>query len=909
VEAAGEGHRADYWGGIGGGLDAMFGRKRKLDDFSSEIEAHLQLEIARLRENGLSQAEARTAARRSFGNVMHAEEHFYEIGRWLWWDHLWQDLRCGSRALLRERGVSALCVVILALGIGASTALYSVWKSALVFPYEFESGGRWVAVLAGFNRQQTRSWFLSVPEYNDLRRLGDVFESVSVMQHIMFNLTDNGHPESLDVTAVSADTIRDTGVSPILGRSFLPGEDAPGGPSVVLIADSLWQRRYQRDPNILGRQIRMNDENYSVIGVMPPYFLMWGTELWVPLRLDYNQTNRSRRAYWVTAMLKKGVTQKQADARLAVVAHQWERQEGGQVPEYANLRLWTEDVMKYVTSSMKDAILVLLAAIAFLLVITCSNVTNILLARVSGRRREVAIRLALGGSRIRIIRQFLTESVLLAVTSGALGLLIAQQSLPLIRRLVIDYVSSESREFRFDFSAFLLVIGFSVLVGLLYGIAPAIQASKTSLMDTLKEGGRTGGSSHRGQWWRKTLVVTQVSLALVVLASATLMMQSYRRLSNSNLGFNPAHVFETNISLPEISYPGVPQTFSFFQELQQSVSAMPGDESTGVVSSLPIADRLDRQDFQVEGRAANASDSVGGAACRFATPGYFRALQISLATGRLFTDDDREGRQVVAVVNETLAKRFWPNESAIGKHIAMGTQYSERIASSAGEQTSVSSPPRWITIVGVIHDTRQASDWGVTILPEIYLPYAQTTTPLRGMRLVVRSLQTPAQLLEAVRQTVSRLDSSLPLGNSQTMSEVVGDAYGTERLALVLLTIFAVVALILAAAGVYALLSYNVNQQSHEIGIRMALGALPREILALVLGSGARLALMGVVAGVAGGILATRLMTRLLYQVSASDPVIFASAAVVLLAFALLACYIPARRATRVDPLVALRHQ
>jgi putative ABC transport system permease protein len=886
----------------------MFGRKRKIGDFTSEIEAHIQLETERLRERGLSEDEARATARRSFGNVMHAEERFYEAGRWLWWDDLKQDVRYGLRTLLRERGVSTLCVLILALGIGASTALYSVWKAALVFPYEFETNGRWVALLAGFNRQQTRSWFFSVPEYNDLRQLTDTFESVSVLQHIMFNLTDNGHPESLDVTAVSASAIRNTGVQPLLGRSFLAGEDAPGGPNVVLLSYSLWQRRYQGDPDILGQQIRMNGESYSVIGVMPPYFLMWGTELWVPLRLDYNERNRSHRAYWVTAMLKKGVSQKQADARLSVIARHWEEQDGGQAPEYANLRLWTEDVMKYVTSDLRDAMLVLLAAIAFLLIITCSNVTNILLARVTARRQEVAIRLALGGSRIRIARQFLTESVLLAVTSGALGLLVAQQSLPLIRHLVIDYVSTEAREFRFDSSAFLFVTALSVLVGLLYGIAPAIQASKTSLTDTLKESGRAG-SSRRGQWWRKTLVVTQVSLAVVVVASASLMTESYRHLSNSNLGFHPAHVIETNISLPEIPYPGIPQTFSFFQELQQSVSAIPGVEATGVVSSLPIADRLDRQDFRIEGRAANASDSAGGAACRFATPGYFRALEISLASGRLFTDDDRDGQQLVAIVNETLAKRFWANESSIGKHIALGNQYSERIASGSAASAAVTPTPRWITIVGVFHDTRQAREWGVTILPEIYLPYAQATTPLRGMRLVVRSLQAPSQLLESVRKAVSRLDSSLPLGDSEPMQRIVRDAYGTERLALVLLTIFAVVALILAVAGVYGLLSYNVSQQSREIGIRMALGALPREVLALVLRSGARLVLLGVLIGVVGGVFLTRLMTRLLYQVNASDPAIFAGTAVVLLAFALLACYIPARRAIRVDPLVALRYE
>jgi putative ABC transport system permease protein len=385
------------------------------------------------------------------------------------------------------------------------------------------------------------------------------------------------------------------------------------------------------------------------------------------------------------------------------------------------------------------------------------------------------------------------------------------------------------------------------------------------------------------------------------------MTQSYSRLSNSNLGFNPAHVLETNLTLPEISYPGAQQAYPFFQALQQSVLEIPRVEAAGVVSSLPMADRLDRRDFHVEGRAPNSSDSAGGAAARYASPGYFRALQVSLSRGRLFTDDDREGRQLVAVVNETLAKRFWPNESAIGKRIALGNQYSERISASATTASSGTSAPQWITIVGVIHDLRQASEWGVAILPEIYLPFAQSPTALRGARLVVRSFQPSVQLLDAVRQAVARLDSSLPLGDTHTMNEIVGDAYGTERLALVLLTIFAIVALTLASAGVYALLSYNVSQQSREIGIRMALGALPRQVLALVLQSGARLAVFGVVIGITAGIFVTRLMTRLLYQVSASNPLVFTGAAVVLLAFALLACYLPARRATRVDPLVALR--
>lgn len=889
-------------------LNMLLHRRRFDADLEEEMHLHLELRGLEQVEHGIPAEDAQAAARRGFGNATYLREESRTVWGWTWLENLAQDIRFGSRALLRERGVSALCVLILALGIGASTALYSVWKSALVFPFEFESSGRWVAVLAGFNRQQTRSWFFSVPEFNDLRQLDDIFEGVTVLHHIMFNLTDNGHPESLDGTAVSADAIRNTGVQPILGRSFLAGEDAPGGPNIVLLGYDLWQDRYQGDPNILGRQIRMNDESYTVIGVMPRYFRLWGTPVWVPLRLDYNESNRSHRAYWVTAMLKKGISKKQADTRLAVVAHEWERRHGGQAPEYANLRLWTEDVMKYVTSSMKDAMMVLLVAIALLLVITCANVTNILLARIAGRRREVAIRLALGASRLRITCQFLTESVILAVASGALGLLIAYQSLPLIRHHVIDYVSTEASEFRFDASAFLLVIAFSFLVGLIYGFGPAIQASKTQLTRALKEGGR-GGSSRYGQWWRETLVVTQVGLALAVVAAACLMTQSYRRLSNSNLGFNPAHVLETNITLPVISYPGNVQTFAFFQALQQSVSEIPRVEAAGMVSSLPMADRLDRQDFHVQGRAPNAGDSSGGAACRYATPGYFRALQISLASGGLFTEEDREGRQLVAVVNETLARHFWPNESALGQRIALGNQYSERIASPSSTGIPAASAPQWITIVGVIHDLRQTPEWGVNTLPEIYLPFAQSPTALRDARLVVRSAQPFAPLLESVRHALARLNSSLPLGDTRTMNEIVGDAYGTERLALVLLTIFAVVALILAGAGVYALLAYNVSQQSREIGIRLALGALPKQILALVLRSGARLALFGVIVGIAAGIIVTRLMSRLLYQVSASNPFVFGGSAAALLAFVLLACYVPAWRATRVDPLVASRDE
>ena len=884
-------------------LGGLLDRERCERELAEELESHLQMHIEDNLRAGMSAEGARRQALIKLGGIEPTKEQCRERHGLPVLETLMQDVRVGVRGLLRARGISMVCVLVLALGIGASTALYSVWRAALVFPYSFESNGRWVAVLAGLNRQETSSWFLSVPEFNDLRQLTDVFESVSALQHMSFNLTDNDRPEEIGATATTANAIADTGVAPQLGRLFLAGEDAPGGPHVVLLSDVLWRRRYFADPNIVGKQIRMNGEDHTVIGVMPPRFRMWGSEMWVPLPLDQTEQNRSNRAYWVTAMLRKGVSQKQADARLAVVAHQWEQLEGNRTPEYASLRLWTEDVMEGVNRSLKNALLVLLAAIALLLVITCANVAGLLLARAHTRRREVAIRLALGGGRLRIVRQFLTESVILAAIGGAGGLLLAWRSVPLIGGMVVDYVSTEAGEFKLDPSAFLFLLILSVAMGLLFGFAPALQAIRISLTRTLKEGGRNVGETRRGQWPRKILVVTEISLALIVLAAAGLMIRSYHGLANSDLGFDHDHVLQVGVPLPANSYRASAQTLSFFHELQRSVSALPGVEVSGLVSTLPLYDRLDQRDFAIEERSGSA-DARGSAAYRIVTPDYFRVLKIHLDSGRLLSDDDRQGGRLVAVVNETFAKRYWPNQSVLGKRIDLGNRYSERLASGR----SPASPER-LTIVGVIGDVRQRREWKDEIEPEICVPYAQTAEAVRSMRLVVRSRLVSSQLMESLRSIVHRMDSGLPLSDVGTMNEILRDAYGTERLALLLLTVFAGVSLLLAVAGVYALLAYVVSQQSHEIGIRMALGAEPREVLRHWLAQGARLAVVGVTTGIAGALVLTHAMASLLYKVSATDPWTFAGTAVLLLSLALLACYVPARRATRVDPMVALRYE
>jgi len=725
-----------------------------------------------------------------------------------------------------------------------------------------------------------------------------------VLQHVSVNLTDSDRPEALDCTAVSAGTIANTRVAPILGRTFLSGDDVPGAPRVVLVGNILWHSRYFADPGLVGKQIRMNGENYTVIGIMPSQFALWGTQLWIPLHIDGNDRDRANRSYWIAAMLRKGVTQEQARARLAIIARQWEHEYGSQAPEYQGLRLSSEDVLAYVNRPLKEAMLVLLAAVGLLLIVTCANLANLLLARAASRHREVAVRLALGASRVRIIRQFLAESVVLSLVGGSFGLLLAWRSVPLIENLIVDYVSTEAGEFRLDLTAFVFALLLSVLIGLIYGIAPAFQATAVSLADTLKEGGRNVGATRRSQSVRNVLVVAEISLALAVLVAAGFAIRSYTGLAGSSAGFDPQDLVTSDISLPPTAYSAPRQILSFFDTLQKAMAVTPRVESAGLVSALPVRDRLDRTDFRITGRVGSFADTLGHAVYRIATPGYFAAMKIPLISGRFPNEQDRDGVQPVAVVNQTFAKRYFPGQSPVGKQIALAGRYSEQ----ASGRPESSLPPQPI-IVGVIGDVRQLREWNTEILPEIVLPYAQNATGLRSMTLVVRSLAPAEAIFDSERAVVAHLDPALPAANRQTMIRIVQDAYGTERLAVVLLAVFGAVALVLAGAGIYALLAYTVSQQSREIGIRMALGADRGAILRSVLGYGLRLATLGTGIGLLIAALLANAMAALLYHVSKADPVAFLAPAALLSGLALLACYVPARRAARVDPLVALRHE
>jgi predicted permease len=877
-------------------------------DLDAEIRSyayHLADEKAR---DGMSASEARRTARAELGGIAHASlaasESIRESRPGAWLESFAQDVRYAARLLRKSPGFTIVAVLTLALGIGAGTALFSAWQAALVFPYDFEMNGRWVAIHGGFDRQQASSWFFSASEYADLRQVKDVFADVSALQHVDFNLTDSGHLDSGRATALTVGELQSTGVAPLLGRAFLPGEDAPGSPNVVIISDRFWHHRYQGDPQIIGRSIPMDGASYTIVGVMPARFLLWGTDMWIPLRFDPNDRNRSNRTYWVTAMVRPGISPKQVNARLALLAQQWESDHRAEAPEYAGLRLWCDDIMAFQNSTLRNAMLVLLAAIALLLVITCANVANLLLSRAHARRREVSVRLALGARRGRIVRQFLIESMILSALGGACGFLVAWWSVPQIGAMVVDYVTTEAGEFKVNWQAFCFALGLSLLIGLLYGVFPALHASKASLLEALKATGKQGGGNPRARFARRTLVAAETCLSIVILVAAGLVIRSYARLSSSDPGFSSDHVYVISVPLPPSSYPQRADVESFYQALQSSVAALPGTHLAALTSWTPIADRLDRQDFHIAGRPADSADGSGDAVLQTISADYFTVMGISIKEGRVFSAEDRRGSRNVVIVNQSLAKRYWPHDSPLGREIELGNQYSERVSASGPG----AFPVRYL-IVGVAGDTRQTRDSNDEILPQVYAPFLQSALVFRSMELVVRADSSDSSLTSAVRGIVARLDPALPVRFAQPMSEVVRDAYGTERLALVLLTIFAAAALVIAMAGIYAVLAYEVARQTHEIGIRMAVGARRFQVLRTVMVGGLTPALAGAALGLCGALAATHLMNDLLYGIAPFDPLTFSAVTLLLLLVATVACYIPARRAMCVDPVVALRHE
>jgi len=818
---------------------------------------------------------------------------------------LWHDLRYGARMLMKNPGISFVVILALALGIGANTAIFSVVNAVLLRPLPYEESGR--LVFLNERNQTMDEMSISYPNFTDWRNQNHVFEKLAVYNRQSYNLTGAGDAERIVAGQVSADLFPILRVNAALGRVFTNEEDKPGATPVVVLSYGLWQRRFGGQASIINQPVTLNAKSYTVIGVMPQnYAYPSRVEMWVPVgQLSGDSTWLSRGNHpglYGVARLRPGVTMAQAQADMENIAVNLEKQ----YPDTnAAGRVKMQPLLEVFVSDVRRALWVLTAAVAFVLLIACANIANLLLARASARQKEMAIRSARGAGRWRIARQLLTESILLAVIGGTLGLLVARWGIELIL-----YISPESiprsREIGLDWQVLVFTIGISLLTGLLFGLVPALQAGVVDVHETLKETGRGTSGRH---WLRSSLVVVEVATTLVLLIGAGLMIRSFYRLQKVNPGFSYEHLTSFTVSLPQKKYQTEAQRGEFFTRLLENLRALPGVESTAAASGLPLGNNGWQTSFVVDGRPLPPRSETPLMEACLVTPDYFRAMNIPLKSGRYFTDrDDRsfiagkdlskltEDERTMAglnavIIDQEFAKRYWPDEEAAGKRIKLGDDDSAPV----------------LTVVGVVGRVKMEGLAQDSHRVQGYFSFAQVLQ--NGMTVIIKGSADPNQMVAAIRQKVKEIDPDQPIYSVRTMDDIRSESVAPERLNLMLLSIFAGLALVLAIVGIYGVMSYTVTQRTHEIGIRMAIGAQPRDVFKMVIGQGMLLALVGVAFGLVGAFGLTRLMATMLFGVEPTDPATFASIAVLLTGVALIACYVPGRRATKVDPVVSLRYE
>ena len=824
-----------------------------------------------------------------------------------------QDLRYALRTAWRDRAFSMIAVLTLALGIGANTALFTIVNAVVLAPLPFRSPDQLVRVTSDFTRQHVRDVGLSIPELFDLRRAG-LFEDIAGVWPVSANLTETDEPERVETALVDANYFAMLGIGAQLGRVFEAADAEPGITEVAVISDALWRRRFGADPRVLGRRIRIDNDMYSIIGVAAASFRHPGrgtetdVEVWAPAGWLASPFSPQpvRRAYVLQGgigRLKAGIAPASAQQRLDALAERLRQQYPADYPAGAG---WTFRVIPLhddLVGDVRPALLTLLAAVGFVLLIACANVANLLLARSSVRQREIAIRRALGAGRGRLVRQLLTESVVLAIVGGMLGLLIAVWG---VDGLVQVSPASLPRLQGVGVNGVVLVFtaGLSLMTGMLFGLVPAIQGSHADLHQVMQDAARSTSATGRATRLRSMLVVGEFALALVLLVGAALLVQSFWRLQRVDLGFNPASVLTARIWLPQ---PNLPETgpyfkhdarVSFYRRVLDRVAALPGVQAVGGVSSLPLSGSPGRTSFTIEGRSTDGGD-VPTTEASLVTPGYFRALGVELVRGRLFDDHDDARAPAAVVVSESFARQFFAVEDAIGRRLLPGGR---------GRPNGPQQPPpaNWLTIIGIVRDVKSARvEAGPA--PLLYRSVLQTSN--LNLTLVVRTRTDPSMLAEPIRREVRAVDPNEPVFSVRTMDAVVASALAQRRFTMLLLALFAATALALSAIGIYGVMAYFVTQRTHEIGIRMALGASRRDVVTMVLGQGARLATAGVAVGLISALAITRAIATLLFGVSPRDPGTLVALAAALTAVALLACYVPARRATRVDPIRALRYE
>jgi putative ABC transport system permease protein len=805
-------------------------------------------------------------------------------------ESLLSDVRYAARNLFRRPGFTIIAVITLALGIGANTAIFSAINALLLKPLPFPELDRVVAVWDKLPSRGVQRNEVTVANYLDWQSQTQSFEQLALYRWWSANLTGIDPPERIQGFLVTANFLDTTGMKPIMGRNFLPEENQPGKGAVAVITYSLWQRRFGGDPNILNKTITINSITRTVVGVMPERFnFPKGAEVYAPLPMTPEvMKSRGDHSYYVLGRLKPGASIPGAQAELDNITARLEQQ----FPE--TNKGWGATIFPIVADTVRTydtALWIMMGAVGFVLLIACANVANLMLARASGRKKEIALRTALGASRWRIVRQLLTESLIVALIGGALGVLIGFWGIDALRAANPAEASRFAPgwyQLGINAPVLLFTLGLSVVSGIVFGLVPALQASRTNLNDSLKEGGRqTSASSHR---LRSSLVVFEFALSLVLLVGAGLLTRSFLALVKTDPGFNPDHVLTMNLMLPAAKYKDQPARAAFYNDLVQRVKTQPGVESAAVVNYLPLGGANSSDSYLVEGEPEPAPGDEHGGRYRVATPDYFRTMGISIVRGRGFTDQDRAGAPPVVIVNEAFVRKHWPGADPIGKRIRF--------------YGPLERAP-WMQVVGVIADVKHELNLAVT--PEYYLPHAQN--PWNAMVLVAKTSVEPGSLAGALRQQVWAIDKDQPVFDVKTMQEVRSTSVAVYSFSSVMLGIFAFVALLLASIGIYGVMAFAVTQRTQEIGIRIALGARSVDVLKLVVKHGMKLALLGMVIGLAGSWAVTRFIEKLLVGVEATDLLTFSVVSVCLLVAAFVACYLPARRATKVDPLVALRYE
>jgi predicted permease len=893
-------------------FQVLFSRTRNAERLDEEIQFHLDQQVAENIAAGMNREEAHYAAMRTFGNPTVLKQQTRDTWGWVWLEQLAQDIRYGFRLLLKNRSFTFLAVFTLALGIAGTATLWSIFDGAYIHFGETEQANRSVLLAQHLKNRSEASRF-SAPEYFDIASLKryQSFDGFFALQGTSATLSQNfvqaGDPEFVRAISVTANTFPLYGIAAMLGRTFTTDEDQPGAQNVAVLTYRLWNTRFGQNPNVIGKTIYLDRTPYTIIGVMPRRSQHWGADVYVPLKLDPASNNRLERNLRIVGITKADVSADQSKPELAYLARREETQYGAMHPEYKELVYEPIDVRKAVIGDLRIALYVLMGAVALLALITAANVASLLLARTMARAGEIGTRLALGAMPARLVRQFLTESVLLSALAGVVGLIMGVLALkPLLAVIPERYIGEEADVHT---NAAALLIGFSIalLSGALFGLAPAFFISRRGAAANLQQGRTRSATDRSGERMRAALVLLEMALGFIVVMGAGLMVRTYQRISSMNLGFRPDHVLTMMFSLPESKYPGGRELANFSRELLRRVQTLPGVVDVCTSSNGPAGSALAFHDFSIPGRSLNTADGITAVAYRPITPQYFTVVGSSLRQGRAFAEHDAPGTAAVAIVNESFAQTYFAGEEAVGKQI--------RLENPTGSSASQPDSSNVLQIVGIVSDARQIEYWqdmsdlNKPITPEIYVPLLQHAESVRELALLVRTAVDPGMVTDAVRREALAVDPERPAYRIDTLAGLADHALGPTRICLLILGTFAGVALLTACVGLYAIVSYSVAQRSHEIGIRMALGAKQRDVLRLVARDGIPVVAIGLLVGLASSLGLTRLMSSIVYGVSANDGATLLAVSAVLTATAILAVYIPARRAMRVDPMAALRYE